>query len=136
MIRTLALGAAAFIGLALVKPIAAQTAAPTITAVPGKPNLLIANYDLAEVGYQASEALVSGTATSYKLPGVPPADGVWNASADGSAPFKTRVVVIRPIDPGKFNGTVLVEWLNVTAGQDAAADWMVAHREMVRSGYA
>jgi hypothetical protein len=46
------------------------------------------------------------------------------------------VVIIRPIDPQRFNGTVLVEWLNVTAGQDAAADWMVAHREIVRSGYA
>lgn len=137
MIRTLALGAAAaLIGLALVQPVAAQPAAPTITAVPGKPNLLIANYDLAEVGYQAREAFVSGTATSYKLAGAPTADGVWNASADGAAPFKTRVVVIRPIDDAKFNGTVLVEWLNVTAGQDAAADWMVAHREMVRSGYA
>ncbi len=136
MIRTFALGAAALIGLALVQPIAAQTSAPTITAVPGKPNLLIANYDLAEVGNQVSEAFVSGTATSYKLPGPPSGDGVWNASAAATGPFKTRVVVIRPTDVSRFNGTVLVEWLNVTAGQDAPADWMVAHREMIRSGYA
>ena len=31
---------------------------------------------------------------------------------------------------------MLVEWLNVTAGQDTPADWMLAHREMVRRGYA
>ena len=117
-------------------PALAQEAAPSIEAVPGKPNLLISNYDLADVGYQASEAFVGGTATSYRLPGPPSADGVWNASAAATAPFKTRMVVIRPVDPAKFNGTVLVEWLNVTAGQDAAADWMVAHREMVRKGYA
>lgn len=127
-------GAVAFAVAAL--PAAAQEPAPTIEAVPGKPNLLIATYDLADVGYQASEAFVAGTATSYRLPGPPSADGVWNAAAAATAPFKTRVVVIRPSDPAKFNGTVLVEWLNVTAGQDAAADWMVAHREMVRKGYA
>jgi hypothetical protein len=46
------------------------------------------------------------------------------------------VVVIRPKDPAKFNGTVLVEWLNVTSGQDTPADWMVAHREILRRGYA
>lgn len=115
---------------------AAQDTAPTITAVPGKPNLLLASYDLGEVGYQASESFVSGTAASYRLPGPASADGVWNASAAATAPFTTRVVVLRPSDPAKFNGTVLVEWLNVTAGQDAAADWMVGHREMIRKGYA
>ncbi len=56
--------------------------------------------------------------------------------ADSTAPFTTRFVVIRPNDPAKFNGTLLVEWLNVTAGQDTPADWMVAHREMLRRGYA
>ena len=45
-------------------------------------------------------------------------------------------MVFRPSDPAKFNGTLLVEWLNVTSGQDTPADWMVAHREMLRKGYA
>ena len=132
-----ALCAAAGMALAAsAAPAAAQSAKAEITAVPGKPNLLIANYDLAGLGYQVSEAFVTGTATSYQLPGAPSADGVWNAAPAATAPFKTRVVVIRPTDPAKFNGTVAVEWLNVTAGQDAAADWMVAHREMIRKGYA
>lgn len=128
--------AAAVMALAVPHLAAAQSLAPTITAMAGKPNLLLAAYDLGDVGYQASESFIAGTATSYKLPGPPSADGVWNASPAATAPFKTRVVVLRPSDPTKFNGTVLVEWLNVTAGQDAPADWMVAHREMIRKGYA
>ncbi len=55
---------------------------------------------------------------------------------DATAPYTTRFVVIRPSDPAKFNGTLLVEWFNVTAGQDALADWMVAHCESLRRGYA
>src|SRR6185437_3407660 len=35
-----------------------------------------------------------------------------------------------------FNGSVLVEWLNVSGGIDAPAVWMMAHREIIRAGYA
>lgn len=104
--------------------------------MPGKPVLLISAFDLSKLGYQVDEYALSGTATSYKLPAPATADGRWNAIADTTAPYVTRIVVIRPVDPAKFNGTVLVEWLNVTAGQDTPADWMVAHREMIRKGYA
>ena len=119
-------------------PLAASApgARPTVTAVPGKPNLLIAAYDLAELGYRMDEHFISGATTSYALPGVPTADGIWNAAPAGSAPYTTRVVVVRPADAAKFNGTVLVEWLNVTGGQDTPADFMVAHREILRKGYA
>ncbi len=50
--------------------------------------------------------------------------------------FKTRLVVYRPTDPAKFNGTVYVEWLNVSAGFDAPADWIMAHNDLIRSGAA
>ena len=36
----------------------------------------------------------------------------------------------------KFNGTVVVEWLNVSGGVDAAPDWTFAHTELIREGYA
>jgi hypothetical protein len=111
-------------------------AAPAVTAVPGKPALMLGAFDLAALGYRTDEFFLSGTATSYRLPGPPASDGVWNAEPAATAPYTTRVVVVRPADPAKFNGTVLVEWLNVTAGQDTPADWMVAHREMLRDGYA
>jgi len=115
---------------------APETPRPVATAVPGKPNLLIAAYDLAALGYGTEEYFLSGTATSYKLPGPAEASGVWNADPAAAAAYTTRIVVLRPSDPAKFNGTVLVEWFNVTAGQDTPADWMVAHREMLRKGYA
>jgi hypothetical protein len=136
-IGALLTGAAA-LAVAIIAPelALAQSGNPSITAVPGKPNLLLGTYDLGEFGYQVNESFVAGTAASYRLAGPASADGVWNASPAATAPFNTRVVVVRPADPAKFNGTVLVEWLNVTAGQDAPADWMVAHREMIRKGYA
>jgi hypothetical protein len=49
----------------------------------------------------------------------------------------TQVVKVdRPANPAKFNGTVIVEWLNVTAGFDTAADWTYGHDELVRDGFA
>ena len=52
------------------------------------------------------------------------------------APYKTRVVVYRPIDPKKFNGTVIVEWLNVSGQVDADPDWTQTHNELIRDGFA
>jgi hypothetical protein len=44
--------------------------------------------------------------------------------------------VYRPSDPSKFNGTVIVEWLNVTGGLDDAPDWVLTHNELIRDGFA
>jgi hypothetical protein len=130
-------GAALALAMTLSTTAGSAMAAPAqVTAVPGKPVLLMGAYDLAPLGYQADEFFLSGTASSYRLPAPPTSDGRWNASVEATAPYATRIVVVRPSDPAKFNGTVLVEWFNVTAGQDTPADWMVAHREMVRKGYA
>jgi hypothetical protein len=98
---------------------------PTVTPVAGKPNLLIGGYDLADLGYAASEFFVSGTASSYAGEGVA-----------GEAEYTTRIVALTPIDASAFNGTVLVEWLNVSGGIDTPAVWMMAHREIAREGYA
>jgi Alpha/beta hydrolase domain len=107
-----------------------------ITPVPGKPNLLLGAYDPAVLGYRAEEFFVSGTASSY----VPTADcgpdGRWSVVPSDEAEYTTRIVVLRPTDDAAFNGTVIVEWLNVSGGIDAPAVWTMAHREMVREGYA
>ena len=100
-------------------------AMPSVTPVPGKPNLLLGAYDISDVGYTAAEFFVSGTASSYVGQGAP-----------GQADYTTRIVVMTPTDTAKFNGTVLVEWLNVSGGIDAAAIWFMAHREIARAGYA
>lgn len=33
-----------------------------------------------------------------------------------------------------FNGTVIVEWLNVSGGAGASPDWIQMHTELIRSG--
>lgn len=109
---------------------------PTVVEVPGQPTLLLSSFDLAPLGYQISEFFVSGTASSYKFSGTPSSDGRWNAVTADTAPYATRVVVVRPTDPKKFNGTVVVEWLNVSGGADGSPDWNAAHRELIRGGYA
>jgi hypothetical protein len=108
----------------------------SVASVAGKPALLLGAYDLAPLGYQVEEFFLGGSATRYALAGRPTSDGVWRPAPAGSAPYKTRAVVVRPSDAARFNGTVLVEWLNVTSGQDMPVDWMVAHREILRRGYA
>lgn len=107
-----------------------------VKEVPGQPNLLIGGIDLAALGYEIHEFFLPGTATSYRAEGGMTADGNWQAVADKKAKFKTRIVVIRPSSAETFNGTLLVEWLNVTSGQDTPADWMLTHREILRSGHA
>jgi hypothetical protein len=89
-----------------------------------------------EVGYEQSEFFLSGTATSYTSATPLASSGRWNVKAATSAPYKTRVVVYRPINPKHFDGTVVVEWLNVTAGIDAPAAWLNSHLQMIRDGMA
>ena len=40
----------------------------------------------------------------------------------------------RPVDAKDFNGTVMVEWHNVSSGLDARARLDVAHDELIREG--
>jgi Alpha/beta hydrolase domain len=108
----------------------------TVTPAPGKPALLLGAFDVAGLGYVAEEFFMSGTASSFSSAAELGPDGRWSVTPEDSADFTTRVVVLTPADRAQFNGTVLVEWLNVSGGIDAPAVWMMAHREMVRAGYA
>jgi hypothetical protein len=108
----------------------------TVTPVPGKPALLLGAFEIASLGYVAEEFFISGPALSYSSAAELGPDGRWSVTASESADFTTRMVVLTPADRAQFNGTVLVEWLNVSGGIDAPAVWMMAHREMVRAGYA
>jgi hypothetical protein len=71
-------------------------------------------------GYVVEEFLVSGTARSYRpadgtTPGI---DGQWDVVPGEEADFRTRMYVVRPDDAAGFNGVVVVNWQNVTAGVD------------------
>lgn len=107
-----------------------------VTPASGKALLLLGAFDIGSVGYAAEEFFISGTASSYAPKGELGPDGRWDVTPSGTADYTTRIVAITPTDPTRFNGTALVEWLNVSGGIDAPAVWMMAHREIVRAGYA
>jgi hypothetical protein len=110
--------------------------AASYTPAPGKPALLLGAFDIASVGYVAEEFFISGSASSYGPAAELTPDGRWSVSPATAADYTTRIVVLTPSDLARFNGTVLVEWVNVSGGIDAPAVWMMAHREMLRAGYA
>lgn len=91
--------------------------------------------DVAGLGYVEEEYFLEGTATRYADVGGSLArrDGYWQAEAAGEAQFKTRLLVYRPADASRFNGTVMLSWNNVTAGYDLfTADSM----EVFEGGFA
>ena len=88
-------------------------------------------------GWVESEYAVEGDATSYQFAGLAlPTDGQWTLTEGVTAPYRTRIVVRRPAQAKDFNGTVVVEWLNVSGGLDASPDYSYAKNEIVRSGTA
>jgi hypothetical protein len=93
-----------------------------VSPVSGRPSLLLGAYEADTLGYRTEEFFVSGTASSY--------------ATEDRADYTTRIVVLTPTDEAAFNGTVIVEWLNVSGGIDAPAVWFMAHREIAREGYA
>jgi hypothetical protein len=100
---------------------------------------LTSGFDPAQVGYERSEFFLGGFAASYAPTAALTGDGKWSVAPQPTTPdgaFKTRMVVFRPTDPARFNGTVVVEWLNVSAGADLPTDWIMAHNEFIRKGYA
>lgn len=78
--------------------------------------------DLAKLGYAESEWFASGTATRYAQKGERTADGRWEVTPDGTAPYRTRIIVRLPTGPKAFSGVVALEWLNVSAFE-LAPDW-------------
>jgi hypothetical protein len=118
---------------------AAAEASPTLEGPVSGGNgisLTSTSFSIRSVGYEQSEYFFSGTATAYGPAAPLTHDGRWKVRPASSAPYKSRMVVYRPSDPRHFDGTVVVEWLNVTGGIDVPAGWLQAHDEIVRSGMA
>ena len=92
--------------------------------------------DLTKHGYVETEYRVAGQATSYEGDTSANPDGVVDAKRlDDPVAYATRIVVRRPKTAADANGTVLVEWLNVSGGVDANPDFMYAADEIIRRGY-
>lgn len=78
--------------------------------------------DLSAIGYLEEERFVEGSAVAYRPTAPFGPDGHWAAEPAGTAFFRTRILVQRPEDPARFNGTVVVGWNNVTAGYELLAE--------------
>ena len=96
----------------------------------------ITGVDLAGNGYVEHEYVAAGTATTYVADGEPADDGAIDVTEGETDDYRTRIVVRRPENPDDFNGTVVMEWLNVSGGLDANPDFSYAADELLRNGYA
>jgi hypothetical protein len=120
------------------------TPSPTLSAAPdgqhGFPLMSVAEpADLARRGFVEDEVFMEGTARSY-VPDAPlgdVTDGRWDSSPTGpAADYRTRLLIRRPRNPARFNGTVIVEWLNASSAFDLDAIFVSGLDEIVREGYA
>jgi hypothetical protein len=126
------------------------TAAPKVTAVPnpsvtgpvpdasgtkGHP-LAAAVDDLKASGYEEDELFLQGTANVYGQRGRWGNDGRWSVTPAGTSPYRTRILVRKPTDPSRFDGTVVVSWLNVNGAFETDPEWAQIGPELMREGAA
>ena len=73
-------------------------------------------------GYIEEEFIISGTARS-------------TGETESTAPYATRILVRRPSDAAAFNGTVVVDWNNVTLQFDFDTGWFAMADILMPRGY-
>lgn len=107
-----------------------------VRAEPGDPShdypWMTTIHPIAAAGYVEEEFFYEGTARSFDTRGDNARDG--QVLSEGH-PYRTRMIVRRPADMANFNGVVLAEWQNVTAGYDLDAMWGGSYEHMIREGY-
>jgi len=117
-----------------------QVPNPTVTgpipenAPPGDPShdyTFFSSEIVEAFDYVEEEFFIEGTANVYDTPPL-----TTGSILSSNHPYKTRIVVRRPAKPQGFNGTVILEWQNVTAGYDIDASWVGGGDEhFMREGY-
>ena len=142
-IRTTLMSLAVMTSLALVpsgfaraestEPMAVSAARLTEIQVPGTTPMGAAAVDLAASGYTEREFYADGIANRYR--GAALGELKTAEIIDGNWPYRTRVLVRAP-EAQKFNGTLVVEWANVTAGQDIDFAFAESYEYLMREGYA
>ncbi len=110
---------------------------PITTGDQGRP-FTAAIDDLARAGYREDEYFLEGEATEFQpKPSTSlGSDGIWQVVPGAPQSYKTRILVRRPIDAKRFNGTVVVEWMQSSAGFDKDVNWNWQSPEFIRGGYA
>lgn len=87
--------------------------------------------DPAAVGYREDEYAFSGVARIY---GFAAGSDSSHIERLGSTEYVDRMLVRRPVDPGRFSGNVLVEIINSALDFDAMAAWPYMWRQLTRAG--
>lgn len=87
--------------------------------------------ELENHGYLEEEYFIKGVANRYRKP-----KKQNGTIIDGGHPYQTRFIVRRPKEASHFNGIVMVEWINVTAGPDKDINWWMSGDHFMRKGYA
>ncbi|MCT9137638.1 alpha/beta hydrolase domain-containing protein [Streptomyces violarus] len=118
---------------ATAKALPVSAAKLTEVRVPGTKPMGATAVDLAKAGYTEREFYAEGKAHRFR--GAVDRTLKTAQVIDGNWPYRTRVLV-RASKPEAFNGTLVVEWTNVTLGQDADFAFAEAHEYLLREGYA
>lgn len=74
--------------------------------------------DISKYDYIEEEYFLSGTALSCQPVGEPAGDGRWTIEMHSAEPYETRILVRRPVNADSFNGTVIVEWADMSNGYE------------------
>ena len=86
--------------------------------------------DLSEYGYVEEEYIVGGNANVYSWPKTEERPVIT-----GEGPYRTRILVRKPADPGRFSGVVAIESFNGSYKVDHAnAGWGLNHEYLIASG--
>jgi len=87
-----------------------------------------------EQPYVEEEFFVSGTATLFNYAHNPPLGPTDIVPIQEDVPYRTRIIVRRPVHAGHFNGSVVIEWWNSTANFDTAPAWDASAEYFAREG--
>ena len=139
--RRLALCVAALSLMGLLAPSAHAVDVPAtlpLPAVPGDENtrstpFIAWHQDLGDFGYVEEEYLVSGDANIYEYVDDDAQSSVVRVR-DAAIPYTSRLLIRRPVDAERFNGTLYLEVLNPTAGWDGDPIWQNTHEYVMRTG--
>jgi hypothetical protein len=85
--------------------------------------------DLAKLGYVEEEYFVSGKANVYQY-----GSNYSVQVKTAGAPYTTRILIRRPVDPRRFSGNVIVEPLNPSFNFDLPIMWAYSHDYFMRHG--
>jgi alpha/beta hydrolase family protein len=114
----------------------AATLSPEVPAGERGRPFTSATVDLGADDYVEEEWFLRGDARAYTVASgsALTGDGRWTVEHRSGQPFTTRLLVRRPVDRDRFDGTVVLEWLNVSGGIDLDPVWAQSHVEMLRAG--